>query len=108
MEKFLDSEYFVRQKEVEEEVLEPLKPDSPTQETVKTEVRQPGAELAVRRLLAEHHINLNKLRRRWRVVSWTVGAILGPVVVLIIVLTAAFLVNPSSTAKKFNLLAWLR
>ena len=102
LEKFLDSEYFIRQKEVEEEVLEPLKA-APTIEEAEPQINQPGVEFAIKRLVSEHHINIHKLREHLGLALGVSAAVLLPLIILVGVLTTAFLVNPESTAKKLSL-----
>lgn len=102
LEEFLDSEYFVRQKEVEEEVLEPLKP-VPTIEESEPQIKQPGVEFAIKRLISEHNISIRKLHGRFGLVAGSMAVVIVPVVVLIGVLTAAFLINPELTADKLSL-----
>ena len=107
---FLNSEYFIRQKEMEEEVLEPLRVTT-LEEAIQTPVeekepseKQPGMGLALRQLVTEHQGRIHQLRRRLTVGVGTLGIILVPFVAAILVLTGAFLVNPEGTAKTFNLL----
>ncbi|MEX2006795.1 MAG: MerR family DNA-binding transcriptional regulator [Candidatus Saccharimonadales bacterium] len=109
LEKFLNSEYFIRQKEIEEEVLEPLKASN-LEEALQTAdedkeptEKQPGTGLAVRHLVTEHHTNIHRLRRRVLLGFGILGVVLIPLGAAIIALTAAFLINPSSTAKTFGL-----
>jgi len=100
LEKFLDSEYFIRQKEVEEEVLEPLKTQADNEETVK----QPGAELAIRQLVTDHHADIHTLHRRWRLALGILAAIVIPVLLLITGLTAALLISPESAGKSLGII----
>ena len=101
LEKFLDSEYYLRQKEVEEEVLEPLKPSSEVQ---IPQVKQPGIGLALSRLVTEHNVYIGKLRKRILISFGTLGIALIPFILFIVYLTGAFLLNPESTARNMNLI----
>ena len=96
LEGFLQSEYFVRQKEVEEKILEPLKqkPDEETAEDSK--VRHDPATHA---LLGQHHTSISGLQKFQRIVVSTVLVTLSVFVLTVAAITMLFVLFPESTAK---------
>ncbi|OVE79438.1 hypothetical protein BVY00_00415 [bacterium G20] len=97
--KFLNSEYFIRQKGVEEEVLQ--LPNAQTKN--RGLIKQPGVGLAIKRLVSEDHRNILRLRWRLGLALGISAAVLAPIVILVAGLASAFLINPGSTAKRLGL-----
>ncbi|HVE81114.1 MAG TPA: MerR family DNA-binding transcriptional regulator [Candidatus Dormibacteraeota bacterium] len=96
LQSFLNSDYFMRTKEVEEEILRPLSgPEAQNGGNGKKTIHDPVAHA----LIGEHHTAIHKLHR-FRKVSITAASVLaGIFLTLITIITLLFILFPDSTAK---------
>lgn len=101
LEKFLHSEYFLRQREVQEEILEPLsgpQQSSPYKEEDKGKGHDPVAHM----LLGEHHTDLKSLKK-FKKLAVTGGAVLlASFFILIALITILFFLFPDATSKSLG------
>ena len=90
---FLNSEYFLRQKEVEDEVLEPIKNPSESIRKQSTYSRVMG------QVVTETQAQVGKLKAFRNLVFTSAGFVIISTSLLIAVLTLLFLLYPEDTAK---------
>jgi excisionase family DNA binding protein len=95
---FLRSEYFVRQKGVEEEILKPLngKPDPADAEAP---IPKTGNDPAVHVLLGEHHLSIADLKRFKKMLTTVLATVAMGFALVVLIITVLFLLFPAGTSK---------
>lgn len=95
---FLRSDYFVRQKGIEEEILKPLN-GKPEQATDNSPATTSNRDPAVNVLLGEHHVSIAKLKRFRKVVLRSVAALALGFAIIVAIITVGFILFPTGTSK---------
>jgi hypothetical protein len=104
LEKFLKSEYFLRQKEVEEKILEPLSHTADENgEKAASDDADTADQKVIGAVVTEHHEDIAKLLN-FKKMFYMAGAFLVTVFFLLVaIITILFLLFPQDTAKFFGL-----
>lgn len=98
---FVNSDYFMRQKEVEQEVLKPLLPKDEQSKISETK----GHDSLAHAMLGEHHITLQSLVRFKKWFYRSLAGIAAAFLLVVVVIAILFLVYPEGSA---NMLGYKR
>ena len=102
LQSFIRSDYFLRQKEVEAEILEPLEHDKEPFDIDDKENKHKGHDPLAHALLGEHNQSLQNLHKFRDLVVKTAKVLVASFLIIVAILTILFLLFPEGSAKNLG------